>query len=54
MEDNKKKIHKGKSIKCNDCKTMLNIREERELGNIVTEAGITVLYCSCGNNIILK
>lgn len=53
-EKKKKKTHRGRSVKCTDCKAMLNIQEEKELGNIVTESGVTVLYCSCGNNIILK
>lgn len=53
-EKKKKKSHRGRNIKCKECGAILNIQEERELGNIVTESGITILYCACGNNIIIK
>ena len=51
---NKDKKRHGRIVKCDICKQKLDIDEERELGNVVTEMGVTVLYCDCGNQIIIK
>lgn len=53
VRESKRKKH-GKLIKCDVCKNKLDIDAERELGNIVNDNGITVLYCNCGNQIVIK
>lgn len=54
MEKIKKNKKRGKLIKCNDCNTKIDLEEERLNGNVITECGVTVLYCNCGNEIIVK
>ena len=54
MEKIKKNKKHGKLIKCTDCNTKMYLEEERLNGNVVTECGVTVLYCNCGNEIIVK
>lgn len=52
----KKNKKHGKLIKCDNpqCKRILDFDEERELGNVEIEKGVTVLYCICGNQIVVK
>ncbi|MFR2887414.1 MAG: hypothetical protein ACLTDM_04335 [Clostridium butyricum] len=56
VKSNKKNKKHGKLIKCDnpECKKVLDFDEERELGNVEVERGITILYCNCGNQIIVK
>lgn len=51
-----KKKRRGKLIKCTNpkCKKIMDLSEERELGNVIEENGVVILYCDCGNNIIVK
>lgn len=51
--ESKKKRH-GKLIKCDCCKNKLDLDKEKELENVITEKGVTVLYCDCGNQIVIK
>jgi len=48
------KNKRRKLVKCDICKAKIDILEARELGNITTENGVTVLYCDCGNQIVIK
>ena len=54
MEKIKKNKKHGKLIKCNNCHSKMDIEEERLNGNWVTECGVTILYCNCGNEIVVK
>lgn len=51
---NKEKRKHGRLVKCDQCKCKMDLDVEREAGNVVSENGITVLYCDCGNNIVIK
>lgn len=53
MGREKKKKH-GKLIKCDVCKKKMDLDEEKELGNVSEEHGINVLWCECGNEIVIK
>lgn len=53
IRESKRKKH-GKLIKCDVCKCKLDIDEEREKENIVNDNRVTVLYCDCGNQIVIK
>lgn len=54
QKNDKKNKKRGKLIKCDVCKLTLDTEKEREIGNLVEEDGITVLYCQCGNIIQVK
>lgn len=54
MERNHKTKKHGKLVKCDRCKRKMDLDVERSNGNIVTESGVTILYCDCGNEIIIK
>lgn len=52
-----KRKKRGKLIKCTnpECKKTMDLTEQREIGNVVVEDGLTVLYCEhCGTTIIVK
>ena len=57
MKDNgcKKKRKHSKLIKCDCCKCKMDLEDEREKGNVTIEkGGVTILWCNCGNEIIIK
>ena len=54
MERNHKTKKHGKLVKCDRCKRKMDLDVERSNGNIVIESGVTILYCDCGNEIIIK
>lgn len=53
FKEDKKKKH-GKLIKCNCCKKKMIVEEEVECGNVIEEFNMKILYCECGNQIIIK
>ena len=54
MKRNHKTKKHGKLVKCDRCKRKMDLDVERSNGNIVIESGVTILYCDCGNEIIIK
>ena len=57
MKDNgcKKKRKHSKFIKCDCCKFKMDLEDEREKGNVTIEkGGVTILWCNCGNEIVIQ
>ena len=51
----KKKRKRSKLIKCEYSKCKMDLEDEREKGNVTIEkGGVTILWCNCGNEIVIK
>ena len=54
IKKTKKRKH-SKLIKCDCCKCKMDLEDEREKGNVTIEkGGVTILWCNCGNEIVIK
>lgn len=54
MQKSHKPKRHGKLIKCDICKNKMDLEEERLKGNVEYTCGKEILYCPCGNEIVIK